>query len=136
MLAIFFSSIESIMSAVHGPHSWFGCKSKKQFLDLIWCFFYNKSKILNILLIVKYEKITLFIEFLVLLGPIISRFFAISNEEKRGLALFLSLCHTGSFHFLCLISHNNELHLNCRSTFTVHTLSFSKLATAGIADLH
>ncbi len=45
-------------------------------------FFYNKSKILTILFIVKYEKITLFYEFLVLLGPIISRFFACSNEEK------------------------------------------------------
>ncbi len=45
-------------------------------------FFYNKSKILTILFIVKYEKITLFDEFLVLLGHIISRFFACSNEEK------------------------------------------------------
>ncbi len=48
--------------------------------------------------VVKYEKITLFDEFLVLLGPIISRFFACSNEEKnkqkqqRVLALILSLC--------------------------------------------
>jgi hypothetical protein len=59
--------------------------------------FYNKSKTLAILFIVKYEKITLFDEFLVLLGPIISRFFACSNEEKnkqkqqRVLALVLSL---------------------------------------------
>ncbi len=44
--------------------------------------FYNKSKILTILFIVKYEKITLFDEFLVLLGPMISHFFACSNEEK------------------------------------------------------
>jgi hypothetical protein len=43
-------------------------------------FFYNKSKILAILFIVKYEKITLFDEFLVVLGP---RFFAYSNEEKE-----------------------------------------------------
>jgi len=42
-------------------------------------FFYNKNKILTILFIVKYDKIY---EFLVLLGPIISRFFACSNEEK------------------------------------------------------
>jgi hypothetical protein len=61
-------------------------------------FFYNKTKILTILFIVKYEKITLFDEYLVLLGPIISRFFACSNEEKnkqkhqRVLALVLSLC--------------------------------------------
>jgi len=46
-------------------------------------FFYNKSKILTILFIVKYEKITFLDEFLVLLGPIISRFFACSNEEKN-----------------------------------------------------
>jgi hypothetical protein len=32
---------------------------------------------------VKYEKITLFDEFLVLLGPIISRLFACSNEGKK-----------------------------------------------------
>ncbi len=59
--------------------------------------FYNKSKILIILFIFKYEAITLFDEFLVLLGPIISRFFACSNEGKnkqkqqRVLALVLSL---------------------------------------------
>ncbi len=34
------------------------------------------------LFIVKYEKITLFDEFLVLLGHIISRYFACSNVEK------------------------------------------------------
>ncbi len=33
---------------------------------------------------VKYEKITLFDEFLVLLGPIICRLFTCSNEEKKG----------------------------------------------------
>jgi hypothetical protein len=41
--------------------------------------------ILTILFIVKYEKITLFEEFLVLLGPIISRIFACSNEEKKSI---------------------------------------------------
>ncbi len=46
---------------------------------------------------VKYEKITLFDEFLVLSGPIISRIFTHSNEEKnkqkqqRVIALVLSL---------------------------------------------
>jgi hypothetical protein len=69
--------------AVYGPHSWFWHKAKKQFLDQIWCFFYNKSKILAILFIVKYEKITHFDEFLVLLGPIISSFFACLNEGKK-----------------------------------------------------
>ncbi len=62
--------------------------------------FYNKNKILTILFMVKYEKITLFDEFLVLLGPIISKLFTCSNEEKnnkkqqRVLALVLSLCAT------------------------------------------
>ncbi len=54
-------------------------------------FFYNESKILTILFAVKYEKITLFDEFLMLLGPIISRFIACSNEGKSVLALVLSL---------------------------------------------
>ncbi len=70
------------MSAVYGPHSWFWHETKKRFLDQIWCFFYNKTKILTILFIVKYEKITVFDEYLVLLGPIISKFFACSNEKK------------------------------------------------------
>ncbi len=59
-----------------------------------WSNFYNKIKILTILFIVKYEKMTLFDEFLVLLGPIISRFFACLNGEKiikRVLTLVLSL---------------------------------------------
>jgi hypothetical protein len=49
------------------------------------------------LLIVKYEKITLFDEFLVLLGPIVSSFLHVQMREKkqkqqRVLALVLSLC--------------------------------------------
>ncbi len=86
------------MLAVYGPHSWFRHEAKKQFFDQTWCFFYNKRKILTILFIVKYEKITLFDEFLVLLGTIVGRFFACSNEgknkqkQKRVLALVLSLC--------------------------------------------
>ncbi len=85
------------MFAVYWPYSWSWHKAKKQFLDQIWWFFYNESKILTILFIVKYEKITLFDEFLVFLGPIISSFFACSNEEKnkqkqqRVLDLVLSL---------------------------------------------
>jgi hypothetical protein len=71
------------MFAVNGPNSCSGRKAKKQFFDQIWCFFYNKSKILTILFKVKYEIIKLFDEFLVLLGPIISSFFACSNEEKN-----------------------------------------------------
>jgi len=65
---------------------------------------------------VKYEKITHFDEFLVLLGPINSRLFTCSNEEKnkhkqqRVLALVLSLwfwCR----HF-CSTSHLLKRHLS------------------------
>jgi hypothetical protein len=79
-----------------GPTLGFDTKQRNSFL-IKFGVFYNKSKILTILLIVKYEVITLFDEFLVLLGPIISRFFARSNEEKnkqkqnRVLDLVLSL---------------------------------------------
>ncbi len=34
-------------------------QSKETVFDQMWCFFYNKSKILTVLFIVKYEKITL-----------------------------------------------------------------------------
>jgi hypothetical protein len=71
------------MLAVYGPQSWFWHKAKKQFPDEIWCFFTIKNKFLTILFMVKYEKITLFDEFLVLLGPIISRLYTCSNEEKN-----------------------------------------------------
>ncbi len=59
----------------------FGTKQRNSFL-IKFGVFYNKNKILTTLFIVKYEKITLFDEFLVLLVPIISRFLACSNEEK------------------------------------------------------
>ncbi len=52
------SSFEIKMLAVYGPHSWFWHKAKKHFFDQFWWVFYNK-KILTILFIVKYEKITL-----------------------------------------------------------------------------
>ncbi len=45
--------------------------------------FYNKNKILTKLFMAKYEKITLFDEFLVLLRPIISRLFTCSNDGKK-----------------------------------------------------
>ncbi len=54
----------------------FDTKQRNSFLINFGVFFYNKSKILVVLFIVKNDKITLFDEFLVLLGPIISRFFA------------------------------------------------------------
>jgi len=71
------------MLAVYGPRSWFCHIAKKQFFDQIWCFFYNKNKILTILFIVKYEKLTLYWTVFSVFGAIISRFFAWSNEEKN-----------------------------------------------------
>ncbi len=63
------------MLAFYGPTLGFDI-AKKQFFLIKLDVFYNKSKILTILVMVEYEKITLFDEFFVLLGPIISRFFA------------------------------------------------------------
>jgi hypothetical protein len=57
-----------------GPALAFDTKQRNTFL-IKFGVFYNKSKNLTILFIVNYEKITLFDEFLVLLGLIISRFF-------------------------------------------------------------
>jgi hypothetical protein len=56
-----------------GPTLGFDTKQRNSVL-IKFGVFYNKSKILTILFIVKNEKITLFDEFLVLLGPIISIF--------------------------------------------------------------
>ncbi len=57
-----------------GPTIGYDTKQRNSFLIKFGAF-YNKSKILIILFKVKYEKITLFDEVLVLLGPIISRVF-------------------------------------------------------------
>ncbi len=65
-----------------GPTLGFDTKQRNCFF-MKFGVFYNKSMILTILFIVKYEKIILFDEFLVLLGPIVSRFFECSNEEKK-----------------------------------------------------
>jgi len=59
-----------------GPTLGFDTKQRNSFL-INFGAFYNKKKILTILFKVKYEKITPFDEFLVLLGPIISRLFCI-----------------------------------------------------------
>jgi hypothetical protein len=64
-----------------GPTLGFDTRQRNSFL-VKFGVFYNKSKVLTILFKAKYEEITLFDVFLVLLGPIISRFFACSNEEK------------------------------------------------------
>jgi hypothetical protein len=65
-----------------GPTLGFDTKQRNSFL-IKFGVFYNKNKILTTLFRVKYEKITLFGEFLVLLGPIISRLFTCSNEDKN-----------------------------------------------------
>ena len=65
-----------------GPTLGFDTKHRNSFLIKFGGFFYNKSKILTILFIVKYVKITLFDEFLVLLGPIISRFLHDQMRKK------------------------------------------------------
>ncbi len=83
MPAKMFPPLKLICLLFMGPTLGFDTKKRNSFFDQIWCFFYNKSKIVTILFIVKYEKSTLFDEFLVLLGPIISSFFACSNEEKK-----------------------------------------------------
>jgi hypothetical protein len=81
MAAKMFPHLKLLCWLFMGPTLGFGTKQRNSFL-IKFGVFYNKSKILTILFIVKYEKITLFVEFLVLLGPIISRFFACSNKEK------------------------------------------------------
>jgi hypothetical protein len=64
-----------------GPTLGFDTKQRNSFYFKFGVF-YNKNKILAILFIVRYEKITLFDVFLVLLGPIISRLFTCLNEKK------------------------------------------------------
>ncbi len=85
------------MLAVYELHSWFWHKAKKQFFDQIWCFFYNKSKILTILFMIKYEKITIFWYVFSVGGAhsqqVICMFKWGKNKQKqqRVLALVLSL---------------------------------------------
>ena len=74
MLAKMFPHLKLLCLLFMGPTFGFDTKQKNSFM-IKFGVFYNKSKILTILFIVKFEKITLFDEFLVLLGPIISRFF-------------------------------------------------------------
>jgi hypothetical protein len=82
MPAKMFPHLKVLCLLFMGPTLGFDTKQRNSFL-IKFSFFYNKSKILTILFVVKYEKITLFDEFLVLLGPIISSFFACSNEEEE-----------------------------------------------------
>jgi hypothetical protein len=74
-----------------GPTLGFDAKQRNSFL-IKFVVFYNKNKILTILCMVKYEKITLFEEFLVLLGPTISSFLHVQmrikiNQNNKGCLL-------------------------------------------------
>ncbi len=91
MLAKMFPQLKVLCQLLMGPTLGFDTKQRNSFLIKLGVF-YSKSKILTILFIVKYEKIILFDEFLVLLGPIISRFFACSNAE-----IFLKGCSLQSY---------------------------------------
>ena len=59
MPAKMFPHLKLICWLYMGPTFGFDTKAKKQFLDQNLVFFYNKNKILTILFIVNYEKITL-----------------------------------------------------------------------------
>jgi hypothetical protein len=83
MAAKMFPHLKLLCWLFMGPTFGFDTKQRNKFIGQIWCFIYNKSKILTILFIVKYGKITLFDEFLLLLRPIISRVFTCSNEEIK-----------------------------------------------------
>jgi len=83
MLAKMFPHLKLLCLQFMVPTLGFDTKQRNSFL-IEFGGFYSKSKILTILFIAKYEKITLFDEFLVLLGPIISRLFACSNEDKKN----------------------------------------------------
>ncbi len=94
MLAKMFPHLKLIRLLFMGPILGLATKQRNTFL-IKFGVFYNINKILTILFIVKCEKITLFDEFFVLSGPIISSFLACSYEEKkqqRVVALVLPLC--------------------------------------------
>jgi len=59
MPAKMFPHLKLLCLLFMGPTLGFDTKQRNRFLNQIWCF-YNKSEILTILFIVKFEKITLF----------------------------------------------------------------------------
>jgi hypothetical protein len=69
-----------------GPTLGFDTKQRNSFL-IKFGVFYNKSKILTILYIVNYEKITLFDEFLVLLGFLHVQMRKKVNKNNKGCSL-------------------------------------------------
>jgi len=83
MPAKMFPHLKLLCLLFMGPTLGFDTKQRNSFL-IKFESLYNKSKILTIISMVKYEKITLFDVFLVLIWPIISRFVACSNVEKNN----------------------------------------------------
>jgi len=82
MPAKMFPQLKLLCLLFMGPTLGFDTKQRNSFLIKLGVF-YNKNKILTILFkYKKWGKSHFNDEFLVLLGPIISRFFACSNEEK------------------------------------------------------
>jgi len=74
MPAKMFPRLKLLCLLFMGPTLGFDTKQRNSFFIKFGGFFYNKSKILTIIFIGKYENITLFDEFLVLLVPIFSIF--------------------------------------------------------------
>ncbi len=95
MTAKMFPHLKLLCSLFMGPTLGFDTKQRNRFFNIKFCVFYNKSKVVTILFTVKYEKITLFDEFLVLSGTIISRLFACSNEGGKG-CMFLSYLYANT----------------------------------------
>jgi hypothetical protein len=77
-----FPHLKVLCQLFMGPTLGCDTKQRKSFLIKLVGFFYNESKILTILFIVKYEKITLFNECLVLLRPIIRSFLHVLMRKK------------------------------------------------------
>ncbi len=87
------------MLAVMGPTLGFDTKQRNSFLiKFTVC---NKNKILTILFIVNYEKVTHFNDEFSVVVAHNQQVFACSNEEKRVRALVLSLCSTTLLFCLC-----------------------------------
>jgi len=83
------------------PTLGFDTKQRNSFLVKFGVFL-QLNKILTILFIVKYENITHFDEFLVLLGPIISRLFTCSNEEKKWTKTTKGACSSPISMYICM----------------------------------
>ncbi len=82
MLAKMFNHFKLLCWLFMGPTLGFWHKAKKQFFWSNLVFFTIKTRFWQYYSYLNMRKSPFGVEFLVLLGPIISRFFACSNEEK------------------------------------------------------